>query len=230
MIRRNTNGLLVGEYQTLIPEEFMMAVSEDTIIYLPLGAVEWHNAHLPFGTDSIKSEHLCHQLAELTGGLILPVNPWATGCTFDKRGPYPFERAVGTIALFDKHLFLSLLRAIVRGILDNGFRKLAMIAGHAGADDRHAMETVVQETSGSGGCRAVALWCSLVTEADHAGHSETLMMLGAAPHLVQLGKSYISFPYGDRPLLGDENVEKGREKIAAMVREMALRVESELSM
>lgn len=217
MIRQNQNGRIIADYNELVPDEFIQARDQQAIVYLPAGSIEWHNTHLPFNTDSIIAEDLCRRLAEHTGGLILPVNYWASACTFDKRGPYPFAPAVGTIALFDDKLVTSLLRAIMRGIIDNGFQRIVVLAGHVGKGDRDAIETVVNEVNQAGLGKAMYVYPYLYTKGDHAGHWETLMLLGLRPDLVRCGKEYIKYQAGS-DLTGTESAAEGREKIDKLVR------------
>lgn len=209
----------MGEYQTLVPDELQLALAENAIAYLPLGSVEWHNVHLPFNTDSLIGEKLCQRLAEKTGGLVLPVNPWANACTFTRRGPYQFEPAIGTIALFDDDLYQRLFRAIMREIVENGFKRIVVVAGHTGIEDRRATQKVVEEVNAENQARVLFLHPYQASPIDHAGHHETLMMLGLYPDLVRQGKRYIEFKYG-RPLTGGESVEEGRRKVEEIVMDL----------
>jgi creatinine amidohydrolase len=223
MIRRNAQGKIVADYETLIPEELEQALAEDAIVYVPTGAIEWHNAHLPFNTDSLIADGLAHRLAEETGGVILPVNPWATACTFTKRGPYPFEHSVGSVALYDPDLYLRLTRAIAQGILDNGFRRIVFVPGHVGHDDRVAIEKVADEINAAGQARALFLYIYLFTKGDHAGHWETLMLLGLRPDQVRSGKKCMDFAYGRAPL-GTESAQEGRQKVDELVNVLKLKI------
>jgi len=216
MVERNAQGRIVADYGALIPEEFDLAVAEQAVVYLPMGSIEWHNNHLPFNTDSLIAEGLCRRLAAETGGLILPANPWATACTFNKGGPYPFDRAAGTIALFDADLHHRLLSRIARGVTDNGFRRLVMMAGHVGRDDRESMERVADEVNALGEAKAIFVYPYRHTKGDHAGHFETLMLLGLDAEQVRAGKTYVPFAHG-HPLDGTETPEAGRQKIDQVV-------------
>ena len=62
------------EYQLerLIPEQIYAALSKKSIIYMPLGAIEWHGLHLPIGLDGMTSHGLCLHTASRLGGLVMP--------------------------------------------------------------------------------------------------------------------------------------------------------------
>lgn len=223
MIRQNQNGRIIADYIELIPEEFALARDQQALLYLPAGSIEWHNNHLPFNTDSIIAENLCRRLAESTGGLILPVNHWGTDCTFNKRGPYQFAPAAGSISLFNAALFSDLLRKIILGVIDNGFHRIVILAGHGGAGDRHSIENVVNEVNQSGLIKAMYMYPYLFTKGCHAGHWETLMLLGLRPDLVRYGKEYIKYNAGT-DLTGTESFDEGRKKIDELINTMLIKI------
>ncbi|MGV8988719.1 MAG: creatininase family protein [Cypionkella sp.] len=45
-------------------------LAERSLIYLPLGMIEWHCEHLPVGLDALTPHGLCLQAADQTGGLV----------------------------------------------------------------------------------------------------------------------------------------------------------------
>ena len=218
-MHRNAAHRIVGKWVELYPDEFLQAIDEDTIVYLPMGAIEWHNRHLPFNVDLVIAGELCLRVAERTGGLVLPPNPWATACTFRAHGRNQFEHSVGTLALFDDALHQSLLRTVVKGIVDNGFRRIAILAGHVGKPDRDNIEQVTAEVSHAGDTRAVHLYPYTNSRGDHAGHAETLMVLGLRPDLVHTEKGYTECSFGT-PLTGDESIEEGQAKIETIVTDL----------
>lgn len=59
-------------YERLTPDEFLKAVRDAPIAYLPLGTLEYHGPHLPLGSDHLQPLGLYVQLARKVGGLILP--------------------------------------------------------------------------------------------------------------------------------------------------------------
>lgn len=235
-LRRNSAGRIVADYAALVPDEFEEALAEQAIVYFPLGAIEWHNTHLPLNTDCVIAEGLCRRLAEETGGLILPTHPWATACTFRNTGPYPFDAAVGTLALFDAELYEQVLRAVLRGVLANGFKRLVLLPGHVGKDDRDVQERIAQEINAGDQARMLYAYAYGIARereiyengasgGDHAGHWETLMVYGIQPELVRQGKTYVHFDYG-HALTGEESEETGRRHVDTMCQALLAEVRS----
>ena len=58
--------------QWLRPDEILAERQRCPVIYLPLGPLEWHGPHLPFGTDPLQAEHTALLLAEKLGGVVHP--------------------------------------------------------------------------------------------------------------------------------------------------------------
>ena len=56
----------------LRPNEVIEKKNEKSIIYLPIGLIEWHGPHLPLGTDAITAELCALGVAKKIGGVVLP--------------------------------------------------------------------------------------------------------------------------------------------------------------
>ncbi|MCL6432570.1 MAG: creatininase family protein [Anaerolineae bacterium] len=62
----------VNKWEELTPSEFVAAVRERPVAFVPLGLLEWHGEHLPLGTDMLKIyyPHLVH-MERLSPGVCL---------------------------------------------------------------------------------------------------------------------------------------------------------------
>lgn len=56
----------------MIPEDMVRRRERCSIAYLPVGALEWHGSHLPFGTDCMIVEHIAVWAARRAGGVVFP--------------------------------------------------------------------------------------------------------------------------------------------------------------
>ena len=56
----------------MIPEQIVRRREECPVAYLPVGALEWHGKHLPFGTDYLTVEHISKRAAREIGGVAFP--------------------------------------------------------------------------------------------------------------------------------------------------------------
>lgn len=126
---------------------------------LPVGAVEWHGPHLPFGTDVILAAEFARRL---TGDFVAALFPPVaySAC------PGKTSGHAGTIAIRPE-IALAYLCDVLEGIVDAGFERVLVLNGHDAnmSMARAAMEWV------SGRRRASFLlvnWFQLLTPAETA--------------------------------------------------------------
>ena len=60
-------------FELLRPHEIMEEKEKNSIVYLPIGPLEWHGPAMPFGTDPLIAEAMAHQAAARVGGVVLPI-------------------------------------------------------------------------------------------------------------------------------------------------------------
>jgi creatinine amidohydrolase len=73
--------------ELLRPNEIRSALSENSIVYMPLGTIEWHSFHLPVGLDGLTAQGVCERAATDHGGLVYPALFFGTG---GGHGSYPW--------------------------------------------------------------------------------------------------------------------------------------------
>jgi len=56
----------------IVPSQVVRRRQRCPIAYLPVGALEWHGSHLPFGTDAMTDEHIAVAAAKKAGGVVFP--------------------------------------------------------------------------------------------------------------------------------------------------------------
>ena len=47
-------------------------LSKLPLVILPVGPLEWHGPHMPYGTDGLAAEHVAGEVARKVGGLLWP--------------------------------------------------------------------------------------------------------------------------------------------------------------
>jgi creatinine amidohydrolase len=122
---------------------------------LPIGAVEWHGPHLPFGTDVILASEFAARLRGNFTAVIFPAVPYSAcpGKTSGHEGTIAIRPEVATAYLCD----------VLQGIVESGFERVLILNGHDAnmSMARAAMEWV------SGKVRASFLlvnWFQLLTQ------------------------------------------------------------------
>ena len=63
-----TPDLRSVQAELLLPHEIASALAARSVVYLPLGSVEFHSAHLPIGLDGLNAHGVCTRAAISTAG------------------------------------------------------------------------------------------------------------------------------------------------------------------
>jgi len=59
-------------FDRMVPSEIVARREACNLAYLPVGSLEWHGPHMPFGTDYMTVAYLAEQAAERFGGVAFP--------------------------------------------------------------------------------------------------------------------------------------------------------------
>ena len=179
-------------YEELSPLELKQVLDDNGIIYLPLGSLEWHSKHLPFGLDALLSYELCKQACQITGGCVIPPLYFGTdrehkvnGKIYHGMDAKAGEILPGSIYFIKKNIFLNLLKQIVKNVKEQGFKKLVLVSAHSGAAQQKTLEKLFQETFGK---LKLYIFPGKLFEGsiDHAGYIETSFMLALDKSLVHI--------------------------------------------
>lgn len=170
----------------LKPADYLELRRQAPIAYLPWGAHEWHGQHNPLGVDSLKAHGLCMELADRTGGVVLPpvycgygtMQRHAQTCTLE----FPIELVEQTA----RHYFLQLAL--------EGWRVIVVMMGHYGADHVAALQRQARmfQEDNPRRIRIIAepdyTWTDPELPGDHAAANETSYMMHFFPDTVDLSR------------------------------------------
>src|SRR3954466_671915 len=178
-----------------------LADKANTVIVLPVGAIEQHGPHLPCSVDSVISAGVLGKALEK-----LPADVRAFGLapitsgTSDERLHFP-----GTMTLTGPTL-LNVIQEIGESVYRAGFRKLVLANGHGGQPQ--VLEMASRELRlRHGDFVIVPFHVSRLPNASgkfiseqekklamHAGHSETALMMALAPQTGHMERAVKNFP------------------------------------
>lgn len=176
---------------------------ENTVIVLPVGAIEQHGAHLPCSVDATVAAGVAGKALELLPEHV-PAYAIPTICygKSDEHLHFP-----GTVTLTGEVL-LHTIQEIGESIYRAGFRKLLMINAHGGQPQplemaarelrlRHGDYMIIARSAWS-----VKHDSSFQSDQEnqlamHAGHGETAIMMALAPDTVHMdrAKAHIPAPF-----------------------------------
>jgi creatinine amidohydrolase len=164
-------------------QEFAEKVDKNSVVIVPLGAVEEHGPHLPLCTDSLQPEHVAGEIARRAGAFIAPPIRYGN-CSTTRNFP-------GTISLsFDT------LRALAYDVMGeltrNGFGNIIMLSGHAGNMHMSALRLAAKDVVDEMDVKVMVVSdyeilyrSNKVQEGDgHAGLLETSRVIAIRPDLV----------------------------------------------
>lgn len=170
--------------------EIAEAAKKDTLVIVPVGAIEQHGPHLPINTDICHSYEIAKLVAKRERDVVVAPPVWW--------GYSPYHAGLaGTISLRPE-VFLGLLQDICDGIISHGFRKIFLLNGHGG--NRNLISVAVFECMRRTGVSiAAASYWDLAADRikqirespmggmAHACELETSLQLLFQPKLVKMG-------------------------------------------
>lgn len=167
----------------------------DSVLFIPIGSIEQHGAHMPTDTDSVIASTLAQGVAERIGGLVGPkLNYGCRSLPISGGG----ELFAGTISLSGP-TFTAVIADLVTAYVQHGHTRIVVLNGHyentmfAIEGAKRALETVPQAQ-----ILLVDWWTVLDAatldrlfegnfpgwEAEHAGVIETSLLMHIAPERV----------------------------------------------
>ncbi len=181
---------MTGDYRAQqlelqLPHQIDDALTEKSIIYIPLGAIEYHGLHLPIGLDSLTSHGLCLRTAKQVGGLVMP--PLYYGMT-GSIGHHPW-----TILVEDEAEFNALIRTTLNRLEDFNVEQAVIFTGHFGRRQLAALDLLQEEWRMENHtmkltCLSMNRCAEAELKGDHGALFETSLLAQLHPDLVQLDR------------------------------------------
>jgi len=142
---------------------------------LAVGSTEYHGEHLPYGTDTLVSEHVSMEVAmKVNGMLMLPPIPYGMSAHYSN---FPIAISLSTETL------MRVLREVFDSLRKHGLNRLIIVNGHDGNIPALSAWWVTAGQLVPEGTFEV--WDGL----GHGGEGETSMMLRVDPSLVDMEKA-----------------------------------------
>ena len=181
--------------ERLRPHQIEDALRHRSLIYLPLGTIEWHCHHLPVGLDALTAHGLCLAAAERSGGLVWPPLFYGTG---GDHGAFPW-----TVMMPDAGAIEALLRFTLQRLSQLGLQEVVIFSGHFAETQLEMIDRIAAEWNALAAppqVRAMSVNRAkgIALPPDHAGQFETTLLAALHPDLIDLGRLAPDPDTGDR--------------------------------
>jgi creatinine amidohydrolase len=203
-------------YEELSTSQLEKIDRERAVVIMPLGPLEEHGPHLPFGVDAFNADYVAEETARLIHGIdesitIIKIPLLYLGTHVYRRGGSLWTR---------QRVVRDAVVDYGRSLVRHGFRRIVVVSAHGGPRHFVALEEAAVIVSRARGTKMISLTSRLIvdfllgryveeiaaqmggdfSEEDqkilsmdyHAGWWETSMMLWLKPHLV--AQSYAKLP------------------------------------
>ena len=206
-------GVVERQLERLRPRQIVALRDECPLIYIPVGTIEWHERHMPVGTDGFTAHGFSVRAAAVTGGVVYPTLYWgldeygttrsgASRSGMDIAADMPLP---GNIYRVGHETYSCLLADAVAECMRTGYRAVALVTGHGSRGQIHAIHRVANAANATSGHRSVMTFEAyspamtlLPDGSGHAGRAETSLIIGLHPELVDFNEA----PPPGTPVIG----------------------------
>ena len=168
-------------YEELTASQFAEALEEMSLVYFPVGSLEFHGPHLPLGMDTIHAYGFCLAVARQTGGIVLPPSYW---------GAVGHDGWTGSLLVSEK-TFRALVRDVFGLLGEQEVKLIVASTGHHPALQGKTIAGIARASMRKNPSSRILVLDPYGTnptdqKADHAGKKETSLMLAIRPELVHV--------------------------------------------
>ena len=215
----NDRGLV--EYELMTPGDVLEARRRASVVFVPIGPLEWHGPHLPLGTDGLIPHRVAVEVARDTGGVVLPTLYVGTD-SVRPRGTVP--QGLGALGIADTHdrvqgmdlpgfpvksmyfhetVFGAVIRETVRLLKREPWSLIVLVNGHGAPNQQRMLNRIADEENDPPVLEVLALntWIPDDTSgAGHADRAEASMMMAVEGDRVHVDR----LPPAGEPLVYQE--------------------------
>lgn len=196
-----------NKLQFMRPNEIVEERNRKSIVYMPMGPLEWHSYHLPMGTDALAAEKTAEMAAKITGGIVMPT----LFCGTERDVPAGMLDSLGfqdttqyIIGMdypannfksfyFREDIFAGIVREYLRLLAMQNYKLIVLVNGHAAANQMAVLERLAAEVSNESKSKVITFLALHGLEEDekdlgHATKLETSIQMAIDKNNVDLGQ------------------------------------------
>ena len=150
------------QMELLRPQEILAEQQRISLVYLPVGPVEWHSYHMPMGTDGLAAQETARRVAGLTGGVVAPTlfigtEKNASPAMLDNlHVPHAADSYIWGMDFpantlpslyFREEVFATVVREELRLLAKMGFRMIVIVNGHGASGQVDTLRRLSDEVT-----------------------------------------------------------------------------------
>jgi creatinine amidohydrolase len=169
----------------LRPAEIAAERQRCPLVYLPIGPLEWHGLHMPYGTDALNAGAVAREAALRTGGVVLPTLFCGTERERppDKLKSLGFDENAFVVGMdfpgnllpslyFPEEVFTLMVRAYLDALLRLDYRLVVLVNGHGARNQIEALKRLSQEYNARGPTRVLTVFAFPGPDFPIVGHAD----------------------------------------------------------
>lgn len=192
------------KFETMTPSELLQEQVNKSIVYVPIGSMEWHGPHMGMGMDTENACYVAHEAAKMIGGTVMPPFYIGTETKRNKKAlkKLGFDEELHIVGMdfpentvrsmyWPPELFEQIIRQQIRFLSDMGYRLIVLVNGHGADRQLEILEKIAEQFSDKRTARVISimiLFDGCGVEIGHAGLAETAIMQAICPEGVDLTK------------------------------------------
>jgi creatinine amidohydrolase len=160
------------------------AIRNCPVGFLPIGCLEKHGDHLPMGLDGLKAHKVCVLAAKALGGVVFPPHYYAGVHNMSPNQLKKYTAGWGNI--YTDTSANNHIKDIIHQIILVGVKILILYSGHYPQSQTKMLQEIAVYFDEYPACKIIPFWESMIMPGDHAGFSETSIMLFLDRSLVDM--------------------------------------------
>lgn len=204
------------QLEYLRPGEILAEKERFSVVYLPIGPLEWHGPAMPYGTDPLMAQEIARAAARITGGVVMPTLFVGT----ERERPVYMLEAKGfenpeelyVIGMdvpknpmksyyAKEDMFAVIVRENLRLLVQQGYKLIVVVNGHGASGQKSTLERLAIEFSNETASKVIVSMPDILEPGDdfdfgHGTLVETSIMRGLYGENVDLS----ALPPRDVPL------------------------------
>src|SRR5579859_4579724 len=191
-------------FELLRPAEVIAERTRFPVVYQPIGPLEWHGPHMPFGVDPLHAEEEARRVAARIGGVVMPTLWWGTERerspeTLRDLGFEGHEWIVGMdfpansmkSMYSPEEIFGMVVRARLDLLVKQQYRLIVIINGHGAQNHLITLGRLAAEFTAESSAKVLLITAFVPNSDDgiaHAADIETSLMMTMYPDAVDLSQ------------------------------------------